>query len=145
MRAPKPKLRGSKAAKKKADDVWSLYIRKRAGFRCELAAKDKVRCSPWITDRKTGKLRLVVQGAHLITRAAFSIRHDIRNGRSLCKGHHKFYSDRQHLWEELCERLWPEDMKVLQLAKWRNVNSKMYPFITADLEAKINALDRPKV
>lgn len=123
----------------KADELWSLVIRKRAGGRCELAVKDSIRCGPWRTD-KNGNLKLIVQGAHLITRAASSIRHDLRNGRSLCKAHHKFYAERQHLWEEVCKRVWLKDYEYCQMAKWRNVNHGMYPVIIADFEAKLKEL-----
>jgi len=91
---------------KDAEQLWSLVIRGRAGFRCELYGIDHIRCS------------FVIEAMHIVTRGVRNIKYDQRNGRSGCTAHHKFYSHQRELWAALCMRLWPEDWEYLIQRKW---------------------------
>jgi len=102
LKSPSPKER--KRLKAKCDKLWSETIKERAGWKCELAGKDNVKCTN------------VMQGAHLITRNVLALRHDLRNGRCLCSGHHSYYTFRPDLWADICDEIWRED--------WRDMNRR---------------------
>jgi hypothetical protein len=95
---------------KDCDVLFSFIIKARVSWKCELAGKDKVHC----TD--------VMQAAHLYTRGVPKIRHDLRNGKCLCSGHHFWYTNNEHLWRDICERLWGEDYHDLNV--YRQIISK---------------------
>ena len=88
---------------KDCDLLWSFIIKARANWRCELVGKDHIRC----TD--------VMQAAHLYTRGVPKIRHDLRNGKCLCSGHHVWYTMNEHAWQEVCNKVWGEDYRDLNL------------------------------
>jgi len=88
---------------KDCDMLWAFIIKARAGWRCELAGKDSVRC----TD--------VMQAAHLYTRGVPKIRHDLRNGRCTCSGHHSYYTFNEHEWQTMCGKYWGRDYTDLNL------------------------------
>ena len=61
----------------KEDKAWSLKVKKLAGFRCQICNKDKTQCR--------------LNSHHIIGRRFKPLKHDVRNGISLC------YYDHMHL------------------------------------------------
>jgi hypothetical protein len=95
------------------DFLWSFIIRARVGFRCELHGKDIIVCKE------------PMQGAHLVTRNVRSIHWDLRNGRSLCVAHHKFYTHNIEAWSVICSQQWPDDWAYVTDVKWRGVKADL--------------------
>lgn len=67
--------------KKIADDLFSKYIRARDG-----------RCQKCGTDQN-------LQCAHIFSRGYGQIRYDLQNAVALCRGCHRFFTDRPIEWE----------------------------------------------
>jgi len=92
--------------------LWSFVIRARVGFRCELHQKDHLKCGNEI------------QAAHIVMKSiAPRTRYDLRNGRSICSVHHKYYTHRPEFWAQMCMRLWPEDWKHVTSDEWMGVKN----------------------
>ena len=61
---------------KKADDLWSLLVKMKAGYRCEYCGKTSY-----------------LNSHHIFSRTKKSVRWNDLNGVCLCAGHHTFSSD----------------------------------------------------
>lgn len=103
-------LTAYRAGIKDCDVLWRFIIKARADWKCELRGKDGIKCSD------------VIQAAHLITRGVKKIRHDLRNGRSLCSGHHVYFTMNEHQWRDVCDKYWKQDYDELNL--YRRTPSK---------------------
>jgi hypothetical protein len=102
------------ALKKQADSLWSLVIKKRDNYRCQLAGKDHLKCK--------GNL----QSAHIISRTKLSIRYNLCNGRCLCQAHHTYYTFRSSEWIQIVTQLWNDD--YVSLLQQRNLLQKQFDF-----------------
>ena len=78
---------------KYCDLLWSIIIR--APGACELAGKDHLDCGG------------ALQGMHIEERTSYELRHKLWNGLPGCQSHHFYYTHREQLWRELCERYYP--------------------------------------
>jgi len=58
----------------KEDKAWSLAVKKRAGYKCEITGRVKGEINP-----KTGK-KWTFNSHHIIGRKCKKLKHDIRNG-----------------------------------------------------------------
>ena len=78
---PKKKSTGRKQAPttKQVDKLWSLVVRQRALYECELWGCGNMQCGS------------VMDAHHIFPRKHISTRWDLDNGLCLCKGHHLFY------------------------------------------------------
>lgn|SRR3990167_552671 len=75
------------------DDLWSLIIRVRAKWHCERCGLD---CSS-----NKGYL----DGAHIIRRGNWSMRHEVENGVALCKSCHLNFDDPRGEAEERLRKM----------------------------------------
>ena len=89
----------------RADQLFREIIYMRDGKQCQLAGRDNVNCGGGI------------QCAHIITRARYRIRWEPMNAMCLCQGHHWYYTNNNHVWFPLVERLFPEMWKTVDLLK----------------------------
>lgn len=104
MRFPKPakhiktkKVKKIKKStlKRKADLVFSKYIRSKYGY-CQLAGKDKIHCG--------GSL----QTMHIETRGILAIRYNENNVLCGCQGHHVYYTYHPNLWRDFIVKFFPK-------------------------------------
>ena len=108
-----PQRKLDKKIKSMCEDLWRFIVRNRAHWQCEMAGKDGISCSK-------GRPRDIMQGAHLITRAAsLTLKFDTRNGRCLCSGHHVYYTHKPSLWEDICNKYFQPDWDALRELKWQ--------------------------
>jgi hypothetical protein len=105
----KEQAKAKKELKLQMDFLWSFIIRARVGFRCELYQKDRIKCG------------FLIQGAHLVTRSVPHTHYELRNGRSLCSSHHKFYTHKVEYWSRICDELWHDDWQYVTQDKWQGV------------------------
>jgi len=93
-----PKLKKKKlkksTLKKKADILFSLFIRK-VGV-CQFKGLDTIHCG--------GDL----QCAHIITRGHLSLRYDPLNALCICAGHHRWYTTHSTEWAWKIAEHFPE-------------------------------------
>ena len=61
------------SGRRACDELWSLSVRSRDGFKCAICGNTKM-----------------PNAHHLITRKVFKYRYDISNGLTLCPDHHEF-------------------------------------------------------
>lgn len=81
----KLKIKKMKGIDKKLDDAWSLAVKTRAGFKCEVCGS---------TDKQ-------LNSHHIVGRTNRMTRWEVRNGVCLCVAHHKFGKQSAHedpLW-----------------------------------------------
>ena len=90
----------------------SLYIRARDGYKCmlHLIAKEKNIILPM---RCNG----VMQCCHKISRSKKSIKYHEDNVFCGCSGSNLWANFNQIEWNEICLKLWPEEMKKLEVLK----------------------------
>ena len=111
LKKPSKKRKVNKTSlTKRLDAAWSLEVKRRAGYRCEVCGK-----------------RNNLNSHHIVGRRNRNLRWDLRNGVSLCVSHHKFGLQSFHedpLWarEWLEENRW-EDYAYLytikeEIKKW---------------------------
>ena len=89
---------------KKLDDAWSLAVKIKAGYRCEVCGK-----------------RSTLNSHHIVGRRNRTTRWDLKNGVCVCVKHHKFGIESFHedpLWakEWLEDKRW-EDYAYLYMVK----------------------------
>lgn len=119
---------GRRKQLKICDELWSAVVRIRDGFKCRLAGKYHIRCTS------------VMQGAHLITRGSHAIRHDLRNGRCLCTGHHSYFTHNGEAWVDVCKNEWWDDFNALSVLKWLNKNKTDFVLTYIYLRATCDSL-----
>jgi hypothetical protein len=61
------------SGRRACDELWSLFVRTRDGFKCSICDNTKM-----------------PNAHHLITRKVFKYRYDVDNGLTLCPDHHEF-------------------------------------------------------
>lgn len=83
-------------AKREADRLFSLVVRKRDGLCCYCGTYDQLQC------------------AHILSRSYLSVRFDTRNAIALCKSHHVYFTHRPLEWEEWIERALPGRRDLLR-------------------------------
>lgn len=103
---------------KQNDAAWSLIIRGRAGFRCQLAGLDGVQCK--------GNL----QAMHIITRGNWRLRWDLDNGICGCQAHHMKYSyDWKEIWIFNAQKFFPNQTEyVLKVMNNKQDRTNVYIF-----------------
>jgi hypothetical protein len=94
LKYAKPVKVNKKALGKKADTIFSLFIR-RIGV-CELAGKDGIRCGGSI------------QCAHIETRGVRAMRWNPMNALCICGGHHWYYTNNESKWQEVIKKEFPK-------------------------------------
>ena len=87
--------------------LWSLCIRSRDRFICQLHGKDHLKCAGGL------------QAAHIVTRGVKGIKYELSNGKCLCNVHHKYYTHRVEFWCAIAARLWPNEWAYLTNKKWQ--------------------------
>lgn len=111
LKKPSKKRKVNKTSlTKRLDAAWSLEVKRRAGYRCEVCGK-----------------RNNLNSHHIVGRRNRNLRWDLRNGVCLCVSHHKFGLQSFHedpLWarEWLEENRW-EDLQFImckrnEIVKW---------------------------
>lgn len=110
-------------ARREADRLFSLYIRKRDGS-CRVCGLD--------TD---------LQAAHLISRRYFAVRWDPINCVALCRFDHKKFTENPLAWDRWCtERLGPEAWGALRFKAERGGMPDV-AFIIETLRSRLEAME----
>ena len=71
-------------AERRADDMFSVWVRQRDEYRCTAAGVLE------------GECKLAAQAAHVVGRANHTVRYDPRNVHSLCQAHHMLVDQQGH-------------------------------------------------
>jgi hypothetical protein len=100
------------------DNYWSALVRTRDKWKCRMRGRDRITCTE------------IMQGAHIITRAAFSIRHELWNGVCLCTGHHVWYTNAPAEWEYVVRKFFKDEYDFSEMLKWVHVELKIDYFVT---------------
>ena len=89
-------------------DTWSLLVKQRAGFKCELSGKSK--------------FQTVLNSHHIITKKCQALRYDVRNGVCLGSGEHtlnRWSAHQAPKWfEEQMKEIRLDDWEYCQKHKW---------------------------
>jgi hypothetical protein len=105
----------NKRLDKICQELCRYIIKERAGWKCQLAGKDSIRCS-------TGNPKEIMQWAHIITRGASkALKFDLQNALCLCSGHHKYYTHRPERWFSIIQSFYPELWMHCSKLKWLDI------------------------
>jgi hypothetical protein len=105
-----------------AQELCRFIIKERAGWKCQLAGKDNVRCSQ-------GNPKDIMQWAHIVSRGVSKpLKYDLDNALCLCSGHHKYYTHRPDLWRKIVEKHFPKLWDKVNAAKW-TVSSEGFSYV----------------
>lgn len=115
---------------KKLDEAWSLAVKIRAGYRCEVCKKGST-----------------LNSHHIVGRRNRMTRWDLRNGVCVCVKHHKFGIESFHedpLWakEWLEDKRW-EDYAYLYMAK-NQIKKWTYEEMEEELAKLKKIIDKEK-
>ena len=94
-KAKKIKVVKKSTLKHKADQLWSLAVRKRDGA-CMFKGKGSVRCGG------------ALQGGHIEGRQNHSIRWALVNGLAMCAGHNKWFKHNEDELKKLVAKHYPK-------------------------------------
>jgi len=144
LKRRKPLLSHKSGAKKKAskspkrgaptvnqvDQLWSLVIRERAAYECQLWGCGGMQCAS-------------LMDAHHVFGRGFAVRWDLRGGLCLCKAHHQFFvhsANRQAAAQKEIEALYEPaeyaEMLALHYQSSKNtaaLRHATYDFLKAEL------------
>lgn len=115
LKIPKPPKQPD--FKKIVWDEFSLYVRERDHFKCQVAEKCREKKIA-VPSRCGGAM----QACHNISRSKKRLLYDSRNVHCGCEGHNAWAHFNPLEWEKLWRRLWPEDVTYLDLV--RSTSSK---------------------
>jgi len=93
-----------KSLKKKADKVFSLWIRHKFGY-CQLKGLDSIRCSSQL------------QNMHIESRGRLGIRYNPKNALCGCSGHHVWYTFHPSDFDALVKKHFPKQWKYVEAHK----------------------------
>ena len=126
---PKPKAPTTKAV----DKLWSLVIRERANYECQLWGCGGMQCA-------------TLMDAHHVCGRGFAVRWDTRNGLCLCKAHHQYFvhsANRQAAAQKEIEALYEPGVYADLLARHYQTGKNTAAFRTqmyAELSAELKRL-----
>jgi len=109
---------------KKLDEAWSLAVKKRAGYKCEVCGK---------TD--------ILNSHHIVGRRNRRVRWDVRDGVCLCVKHHKFGIESAHE-DPLWFREWLEDKRWEDYAYLYTVKNQIKKWTLEDMEKRLEELNK---
>lgn len=125
----------SKYWRKKADDLWSEYIKMVFDYTCAVKGTEPEEIVGACTD--------VLNSHHLITRASPSTRHAVENGMCTCYGHHDMSRklSPKHTpieWALWLEKHYPEKYKWVREHRFESVGKPDYKESAARLQVLID-------
>ncbi len=123
-----------KAKGKDCAAAWSLFIRTRAGFRCELLGHD-------FDGYFHGKCGGVLQGMHAFPKGAYPhVKYAVWNGFSGCKGIHRYLTNREVTWHRWLRKQWGEALYEERYRQALMQGTHDFPEILRALRSALAAL-----
>jgi len=111
---------------KKLDEAWSLAVKKRAGYKCEVCGIGE-----------SGHLN----SHHIVGRRNRRVRWDVRDGVCLCVKHHKLGIESAHE-DPLWFREWLEDKRWEDYAYLYTVKNQTKKWTLEDMEKQLEELNK---
>ncbi len=110
---------------KKLDEAWSLAVKKRAGYKCEVCGIGE-----------SGHLN----SHHIVGRRNRRVRWDVRDGVCLCVKHHRFGIESAHE-DPLWFREWLEDKRWEDYAYLYTIKNQIKKWTLEDMEKQLEELN----
>ena len=111
---------------KKLDEAWSLAVKKRAGYKCEVCGIGE-----------SGHLN----SHHIVGRRNRRVRWDVRDGVCLCVKHHRFGIESAHE-DPLWFREWLEDKRWEDYAYLYTIKNQIKKWTLEDMEKQLEELNK---
>ncbi len=111
---------------KKLDEAWSLAVKKRAGYKCEVCGIGE-----------SGHLN----SHHIVGRRNRRVRWDVRDGVCLCVKHHRFGIESAHE-DPLWFREWLEDKRWEDYAYLYTIKNQIKKWTLEDMEEQLEELNK---
>ena len=111
---------------KKLDEAWSLSVKKRAGYKCEVCGIGE-----------SGHLN----SHHIVGRRNRRVRWDVRDGVCLCVKHHRFGIESAHE-DPLWFREWLEENRWEDYAYLYTVKNQIKKWTLEDMEKQLEELNK---
>ena len=111
---------------KKLDEAWSLAVKKKAGYKCEVCGIGE-----------SGHLN----SHHIVGRRNRRVRWDVRDGVCLCVKHHKFGIESAHE-DPLWFREWLEDKRWEDYAYLYTIKNQIKKWTLEDMEEQLEELNK---
>jgi hypothetical protein len=111
---------------KKLDEAWSLAVKKRAGYKCEVCGIGE-----------SGHLN----SHHIVGRRNRMVRWDVRDGVCLCVKHHRFGIESAHE-DPLWFREWLEENRWEDYAYLYTVKNQIKKWTLEDMEKQLEELNK---
>ncbi len=111
---------------KKLDEAWSLAVKKKAGYKCEVCGIGE-----------SGHLN----SHHIVGRRNRMVRWDIRDGVCLCVKHHRFGIESAHE-DPLWFREWLEDKRWEDYAYLYTIKNQIKKWTLEDMEEQLEELNK---
>jgi hypothetical protein len=111
---------------KKLDEAWSLAVKKKAGYKCEVCGIGE-----------SGHLN----SHHIVGRRNRMVRWDIRDGVCLCVKHHRFGIESAHE-DPLWFREWLEENRWEDYAYLYTVKNQIKKWTLEDMEKQLEDLNK---
>ena len=111
---------------KKLDEAWSLSVKKRAGYKCEVCGIGE-----------SGHLN----SHHIVGRRNRRVRWDVRDGVCLCVKHHRFGIESAHE-DPLWFREWLEDKRWEDYAYLYTIKNQFKKWTLEDMEKRLEELNK---
>lgn len=109
---------------KKLDDAWSIAVKVKAGYKCEVCGS-------------TSSLN----SHHIVGRRNRTTRWDIKNGVALCVKHHKFGIESAHE-DPLWFKEWLEDKRWEDYAYLYQVKNQIKKWSLEEMQEQLNKLNK---
>lgn len=109
---------------KRLDDAWSLAVKVRAGYRCEVCGKIDT-----------------LNSHHIVGRRNRMIRWDVKNGVCACVSHHKFGRESFHE-DPLWAKEWLEDKRWEDYAYLYQVKNTIKKWTLDDMQDQLRKLNK---
>ena len=119
----KPKTLSKSQLSKKLDEAWSLAVKVKAGYRCEVCGK-----------------RSTLNSHHIVGRRNRMTRWDIKNGVCTCVKHHKFGIESFHE-DPLWAKEWLEDKRWEDYAYLYQVKNEIKKWTLEEMEVQLEKLN----
>ena len=110
---------------KKLDEAWSLAVKKKAGYKCEVCGIGE-----------SGHLN----SHHIVGRRNRMVRWDVRDGVCLCVKHHRFGIESAHE-DPLWFREWLEDKRWEDYAYLYTIKNQIKKWTLEDMEKQLEELN----
>ncbi len=111
---------------KKLDEAWSLAVKKKAGYKCEVCGIGE-----------SGHLN----SHHIVGRRNRRVRWDVRDGVCLCVKHHRFGIESAHE-DPLWFREWLEDKRWEDYAYLYTIKNQIKKWTLEDMEEQLEELNK---